>query len=94
MTLNIERAVEIYHSTTEISNKEIKEIFGCADASARKFKMMARKEMVEQEVEVWFAKNVNTRCAFKSWGLDIADLEKRLQKLQRLSGLKSTAMIA
>ncbi len=86
MKFNIERAIHIYYTCTEIGSPEIKEIFGCSDSSVRKLKAQARELMVKKNASVWFGKNVNTKCAFEAWNLEISDLERRYTKLTKLFG--------
>lgn len=89
MKLDIGAAIQIYYENTEIGNSEIKRIFGCSDSSVRKFKKKAQEEMVAKGATVWFSQNVNTRCAFSAWGLDIVELERRFGKLKKYFGTES-----
>ena len=83
--LDVEAAVELYYSTTELSNADIRRIFGtdCSD-TVQRFKKPVLKEMAAQNVMTWAAAHVDTRCAFEAWGIDIKDLEARLAKLRKL----------
>ena len=40
--------------------------------------------MIEENVYTHGMYKVNTDCAYRAWGLDIEDLEKRRNKLQKL----------
>lgn len=83
---SIETAIKIYYSYIELSNANIKELFGnIAPATISKLKAKARQKMIENETPVWNANYVNTEIAFKAWGLDIVDLERRYHKLKEYS---------
>ncbi len=45
---------------------------------------IAMEYIIENEIVRWNAKAVNTQAAFRAWGLDIDDLEKRYNKLKKL----------
>ena len=40
--------------------------------------------MVDRNITVWNAQRVNTEIAYEAWGLNIADLERRLKKLKAM----------
>lgn len=50
----------------------------------QRLKKAAEKVMDEEDVIRWSPNKINTKSAFKAWGLDIADLESRYKKLQKL----------
>lgn len=83
---NLETAIRIYYERIELRNADIREIFGgiCNDTVCS-LKRVAKDKMKENDIPSWDAKAVNTEAAFEAWGLDIADLEKRLNKLKKLN---------
>ena len=83
---SLETAIRIYYERIELRNADIREIFGniCNDTVC-KLKRIAKDRMEENDVPSWDAQAVNTEAAFEAWGLDIADLEKRLNKLKKLN---------
>lgn len=81
---DVEKAVKIYYSFTEISNKEIKELFSCGANTAIKLKRIAKEKMAEKKTRCWDSKNVDTETAYIAWGLDIHKLEEKLKKLNQL----------
>ena len=83
---DIETAVRIYYEKIELSSKDIQELFpGAKGASTiTRLKGKARERMAEEGALVYNSRCVNTEVAFRAWGLDIEDLEKRLAKLRRL----------
>lgn len=83
---DIEYAVQLYNSKTEIGSKEIKRLFNIAsDSAANRLKKEARKIMDEQGAECWSKNSVDTRCAYIAWHLDIDRLEKMYLKLKKLN---------
>lgn len=74
---DIETTLRIYHGKTEISNTEIKELFGnVSSKTAAKLKKQVKKEMINQNVSTWRPNNVNTRIAYEVWQIDVDDLER------------------
>ena len=83
--VSIEAAIRIYYERIELSNSDIREIFGrIGSATIVKLKNKAREVMQENNRPVWNAQLVNTEDAYTAWGLNISDLEKRLKKLRAL----------
>ena len=81
----IETAIEIYYSTIEMKNADIRQLFGKISSSTiAKLKNVARAKMREKDVPTWNANYVNTAAAFEAWGLNIEDLERRAAKLSKL----------
>lgn len=82
---SIETAVKLYYSRLALSNKDIEVLFGkLGKARVARLKKLAREQMRADEEKAWNAVNVNTGSAYKAWGLDIADLERRNEKLKQL----------
>ncbi len=78
-------AVRMYYEKQMLSSKDILTLFGGKHGSAtiQRLKNMAKDKMIEDNVCVWNAAMVDTETAFKAWGLDIANLERRYAKLQK-----------
>lgn len=91
--VSIEDAIRIYYERIELTNNDIKAIFGTDHGSATfaKLKRKAREVMAQENTPVWNAAYVNTEAAYKAWGLDINDLERRWKKLQALNAMKDGA---
>lgn len=84
LTKDIGKLIQIYYENIELGSDEIREMYeGISKSAIQGLKRKARKVMVEQEISHWDANKVSTECAYTAWGLDIADLEKRFQKLQK-----------
>ena len=45
------------------------------------------KEMAKNQVRTWLPGNVSVRVAYEVWSIDVAELEKKLVKLQKLKNL-------
>lgn len=88
---SIEMAIRLYYERTELSNAEIKALFGAGNNTVCKLKRKARELMIERDTPVWNAQRVNTEVAYEAWGLDIKDLEHRLKKLNALRGIERTS---
>lgn len=77
-------AVEIFYTYPELGTAEIQRLFNCGRNSATKLKGEARKRQTEKGLIPYSDSSVNTRCAYEAWGIDIADLEKRLIRYQKI----------
>lgn len=85
---DIRTAVRIYYQYPEIGSAEIRELFGgCANSTVAKLKKSAWDKMTENGVRNFGAHKVNTKCAYEAWGIDVDDLEKRVEKLKKLEFL-------
>ncbi len=89
---DIDTTLRIYYENVEIGNKEIRELYGeqTSSSTLAKLKRVAKEEMVKRGILQEFASFcVDTVSAFAAWGIDIADLEKRRQKLIKLNLLRT-----
>ncbi len=83
---NIETAIRLYYERIELSNSDIRELFGNLSSTTMvKLKKKAEEVMTEENIMRWNTLCVNTEAAYKAWGLDIADLERRQKKLVALA---------
>lgn len=82
---NLETALKIYYEKNELTNSDIKSLFGNISLSkVFSLKKLARDKMVELSVLPYDATSVNTAVAFEAWGINPEDLERRLIKLRKL----------
>jgi len=82
---DIDTAIIIYYRYPEISTKEIIQLFSKRSKSTvSRLKKLAQKRMIEDDVYAYGMYKINTECAYKAWGIDIEDLEKRRDRLQKL----------
>lgn len=90
---DVETAVRIYYAYPEIGNDEISKLFGTSCRSTlTSLKTKAREEMNNENVKSFRTYTVNTKCAYRAWGLNIKELERDLKKLRDLGFLKSEVM--
>lgn len=82
---SLETAIRLYYERIELSNSDIRELFGkLAPATIKSLKNKALAIMTERNTPVWNVRRVNTEIAYEAWGLNITDLERRLKKLKAL----------
>jgi len=83
---SIENALKIYYENAEIGNKEIKILFGVrSSATISKLKKFVRLEMIKRNIPIFNSNKINTALAYDVWGIDVVDLESRMNKLKELS---------
>ena len=82
---DIETAIRIYYQYPEIDNNQMRELFGkiCSSTAAR-YKKAVRDEQIKRNVKTMCIESINTTVAYDVWGIDVADLERRLKKLKSL----------
>lgn len=83
---DIELAIEMYYNKLEIGTVDICALFSCSRSTGLKLKNTARAEMAIQGKRPFISHHVSTKIAYQAWGLDIADLEERYKKLQKMKG--------
>lgn len=82
---DIDTAIRIYYACPEMGNSQIRELFGiAANSTIARYKKPVLEKQAEEGVKTMCANTVNTRTAYKVWGIDVADLEKRRDKLKKL----------
>ena len=81
----IENALRIYYKHSELGNKQITELFGKrSSATISRLKRVVKNEMAKRNVLSYGMNKVNTSVAYEVWGIDVADLERRMKKLKNL----------
>lgn len=69
----------------EIGNKEIKELFAMSNSrTLARYKREVRQVQAQRGILTSQMHTVNTAVAYDVWGIDVADLEKRRDKLKKL----------
>jgi len=82
---DIDTAIKIYYQFPEIGSKEIALLFRKHSKSTiNRLKKLAQKYMVAECIYTHGMYKLNTECAYRVWGIDVEDLEKRRNKLQKL----------
>lgn len=81
-------AVRLYYTTMELSTQNIQAIFGCSRSLAQKLKKRGREEMHISGTQGFNSRMVNTKCAYRSWGVDVPQLDRGLNR--GIPGLRMT----
>lgn len=81
---DLQTVVEVYYNSTVLGTKQIKQIFKCSDSTANRKKREAQLEQEKTGIKPYSRSTVNTRIAYRVWGLDIKDLERRLEHYHKL----------
>lgn len=81
---DLRECLKIYYSCHELGSSEIMKLLGVSESRASTMKNEVRKKMAEQNVMAFDKSCINTEIAFKVWGIDIDDVEKRVKKLEKL----------
>jgi hypothetical protein len=83
---SIDNALRVYYNHSEIGNKEITVLFGSrSSATISRLKRAVKDEMNTKGIYSYGANKVNTAIAYKVWGIEISDLEKRMKKIKDLN---------
>lgn len=81
----IDIALMIYYNYPEIGNSEIKKLFGdISSATISRYKKAVQEKQLAEGVKTRCLHTINTETAFDVWGIDVAKLEWRRKKLQKL----------
>lgn len=81
---NLETALRLYYERIELTFHDIMELFQCSRTTATRLRKLALAEQAEAGIALWNARGVNTKCAYKAWGIDVRVLEDNLGRLTRL----------
>ena len=81
---SIEQAVKLYYEKKELTIQDIMALFGVSRTKAGFLKKRGLEEQISKNVPLWNARAVDTACAYRSWGLDIDEMENALRKLRKL----------
>ena len=81
---DLAKAVEIYYTKHEMATADIRALFGCSASTAQKLRRRGKEQMAMDGVPAWNDQYVNTACAYRSWGIEVRELENRLGALRRL----------
>lgn len=81
---DIDTALRIFYQYPEIGTREIMELFTASRSTVSRLKRLAHNRMIEDDIYSHSLYKVNTGSAYKAWGIDIEDLERRRNKLRKL----------
>lgn len=81
---SIRCAVEIYYTYNDLSTKEVMQLFGCSSTKARQLKKPVQALMRERGILQKTECCIDTETAFEAWGIDIASLERKMTRAEKL----------
>lgn len=81
---DIGAALRTYYEKRELTISDIMELFGVGRSKAARLKQRALEEQRRDGRPLWNGRAVNTECAYRSWGIEVRELENRLGALRRL----------
>lgn len=82
--VSVEAALRVYYEKRELRIGDIMALFGCSRTRATALRKRALEEQASANETLWDNRSVNTKCAFRSWGIDIRELEDALGRMRRL----------
>ena len=81
---SIETALRLHDQTIELNNAQIRELFGDLGSNRiSSLKKMVHNALREQGKPIRNALTVDTDTAYKVWGLDIEQIEKKHAKSRK-----------
>ena len=85
--IDIEIAVRMYYERISLSCTDRQKLFNIkSSATVAKYRREVIEYFADKDVSPLHRNNkLDTYRAYEAWGLDINDLEKRLQKLRKLN---------
>lgn len=84
MRVNMEKCLKVYYQNQEIGNADIREMFNVSGSKASLMKTEVMKKQAEKGIRFFNSCLINTDFAFEYWGLNVADMERRITKLRKL----------
>ena len=85
---SLETAIRLYYERIELSNSDIRELFGkLAPATIKSLKNKALAIMTERNTPVWNAQRVNTEIAYEteSFGGEIMTEQERIDLIAEIA---------
>lgn len=82
---SIPNALSLYYTKTELASADIRFLFGqISDSKIQKMKHSVKIAMKDNNIPNLDCYCINTKIAYKVWGIDIEELERRYNKLKKL----------
>ena len=75
-----EVALDLATSKNELSTQDIMALFDVKKSTAQGYKSKVLEQQAKEKVKSWYSSHVNIKIAFELWGIDVAEIEKKLQK--------------
>ena len=82
--VSLESALRLYYEKRELRISDIVSLFGCSKTRATELRKRALEEQADADEPLWDTRAVNTKCAYRAWGIDVRELEDALGRLRRL----------
>lgn len=89
---DLKTCLRIYYENPEIGIPEIMELFEVGETRACMLKKPVREVQVKENIFVMDKRNIHTETAYKVWGIDIEDIERRVKKLEKLGFLREATI--
>lgn len=90
---SIETALRLHDETIELNNAQIQELFGPLGSNRiSALKKMVRDELTAQNKPIRNERTVDTDTAYKVWGLDIDQIEKKHAKMRKHGFVKEASV--
>ena len=77
-------AVEIYYTLPYLGTADIRRLFGCCAGSALRLLKIAQEAEREKHTKLYSNHYALTDIAFEAWGLDIANITKKVARYRKL----------
>ena len=87
---DIRVALDIYYSKLTLTGEDIQTLFARPDgrrlssATVAKLRQLAEIEREDRQIKSRNPRHVNTDSAFRAWGLDIDEMERRFAHLKKI----------
>ena len=81
---DLKTAIRLYYEKSELTSKDIMELFSVSMSCAGNMKRRVRKVMTERNVSTYYPRTINTKVAYDVWGINIEECEKHYAKLIKL----------
>lgn len=86
LTSDIAFILQLYYTHAELTNADIKALYGLtSEPAVRRLKKRAQEKMEEAGVSSWNRYTVDTNLAFEAWHIDVKELERKYLKKQQLN---------
>lgn len=93
--LNIETAFRLYLTQVELTNEDIREIFGVSgNETVRKIKEPVLAAMQERKTPRYGSASINTDVAFEVWHIDPEMLQQKFDAMQKYGLAKHNTVMS
>lgn len=82
--VDLRLAVKTHCEKLEMGTNDIAFLFSCSPKKARELKRIAQLYQESEGVKSYHPDRVNTKSAYRAWGLDIKELESNFLRMRRM----------